>query len=91
MAKLRTLLIVKEAQFNANPKPTLQRAYNALTECYKCFDELYYALSTDFVFDTAEEMQVKPRDFVGEDKIKIQKALRVLEQYRRGDFAPKKE
>lgn len=89
LANMRAAIAIRDAQVMANPMPALMAAERALSECKQCFDDLRYALSPDFVFDTAEEMGVKPIDFEGANTVKVQKALAVLDKYDTGGYRAK--
>ena len=84
MARLRTLMAIKDAQIRADPIPHLTMAYDELYRARKCFEEIEYALSPDCVFDVAIESNIKPVDIQGEAYFRCTKALDVIREYTRG-------
>lgn len=88
IAKLRTMIAISEAEVAANPMPYLREAHSSLIEARICFEELERALSPDVVWEEADNMGVKPIDFIGGDRVKINKASEVLRKYYSGELNP---
>jgi len=79
--RLKALVDDAEARFIADPKPKLAEAMNALHECRQVFEDIQYALSSDYVWDKAKQMDIRPIDFQGEDMVKVQKVRQIVNDY----------
>ena len=82
LAQLTAKLATHKAMILADPEPWLDRMAKHIEELLIVLYEVEYALSPDLVFDTANEMGIRPVDFHGEALVRCNAALDVLRKYR---------
>jgi hypothetical protein len=82
LAQLIAKLAMHKAMVLADPEPWLDKLAKHSGELLAVLREVEYALSPDMVFDTANEMGIRPVDFQGEALVRCNKALGVLRKYR---------
>ena len=81
IAKLETLIIIRDAQVIANPIPHLQLMHEKCIDLIKILDDVKYALSPDLLVDVAQELNIRPNDINGEAYIRCNAALKILNEY----------
>ena len=89
LARLQALIIINDARVMTNPKFYLDEMYQRSVELLKVFDEIEYALSSNYVFDYWDcnfnkDIVPRPIDVQGEALIRCNKALEVIGEYRHG-------
>ena len=82
LAELTTKLAMHKALVLADPEPWLDKLTEHAGELLVVLREVEYALSSDCVFDKANEMGIRPINFQGEALVRCNKALDVLRKYR---------
>jgi len=86
LAKLKADTAIHKAQIETNPIPYLAEAHKQLMLARKCFHDIEYALSSDFIFEYVSENapHIRPIDYQGQDKLKIDKVKKIIDDYMRG-------
>ena len=79
--KLENAVNKRDKDILKNPLPYLEEAYKLLSEQRRIFEKITYSLSPDIVFDKANEFNIKPENFNGGDKIKIDAVIKILNDY----------
>lgn len=92
LARLQTLIAIRDAQVRADPLKYLREMEGQCVELLKVLDDVKYALSPDCVFDFWQQecdgFQIRrPADIQGEALIRCNKALGILQTYQRGGRA----
>lgn len=87
LAKLQSMLAIRDAQLMSNPKPFLEDMAERCRDLLKVLEDVEYALSPDSVFDywdaNADKTVLKdPGSIQGEAYIRCNKALAVIRNYR---------
>ena len=82
LAQLTAKLATHKAMVLADPEPWLDKMAKHIEELLIVLHKVEYALSPDLVFDTANEMGIRPVDFQGEALVRCNAALDVLRKYR---------
>jgi hypothetical protein len=82
LAKLQSLVAIKNAQVLANPIPYLEDMSERCVILLKLLEEVEYALSPHIVFDFAQENSMEPMDLQGEALIRCNKAKQLIRDYK---------
>lgn len=87
LARLHTLIAIKDAQLMANPKPYLEDMSRRCVELLNVLEQVEYALSPELVYDTWENgfknVIPNPIDIQGEALLRCNAALDIIKDYKR--------
>lgn len=81
LAKLQSQLALNKVLILQNPIPYIEKQQREIFRLHKFLHEVEHAVSPDVVFDAAESMGISPRDFRGEELVKLNAVRSAIDKY----------